>query len=111
MTFGGQNLNRTARSFSKYLPFSAQLQVQDSDLEYLIWQFDKRIILSEKQPPLEFVGFYYFKLLESGLNFTQQFPNGISNFISSHLLSLEYILSNIVFTIHHCMFVYKVTMS
>ena len=26
--------------------------MQDSDLEYLIWQFDKRIILSEKKPPL-----------------------------------------------------------
>ena len=31
-----------------------KLQVQDSDLEYLIWQFDKRIILYEKKPPLDF---------------------------------------------------------
>ena len=53
MTFGGQNQNRTARSFLQYLLFSAQLQVQDSALEYLIWQFDKRIILSEKKPPLQ----------------------------------------------------------
>ena len=35
-----------------------QFQVQDSDLEYLIWQFDKRIILSEKKPPLVFWGLY-----------------------------------------------------
>ena len=26
--------------------------MQDSNLEYLIWQFDKTIILSEKKPPL-----------------------------------------------------------
>ena len=30
----------------------SKFQVQDSDLEYLIWQSDKRIILSEKKPPL-----------------------------------------------------------
>ena len=29
-----------------------QFQVQDSDLEHIIWRFDKHIALSEKKPPL-----------------------------------------------------------
>ena len=30
-----------------------KFQVQDSDLEYLFWRFDKHIALSEKKLPLE----------------------------------------------------------
>ena len=30
-----------------------KFQVQDSDLEYLFWRFEKRITLSEKKPNLE----------------------------------------------------------
>ena len=29
-----------------------EFQVQDSDLEYLFWQCEKHITLSEKKPPL-----------------------------------------------------------
>ena len=29
-----------------------KFQVQDSDLEYLFWQCEKHIALSEKKPPL-----------------------------------------------------------
>ena len=29
-----------------------KFQVQDSDLEYLFWRFDKHIALSGKKPPL-----------------------------------------------------------
>ena len=29
-----------------------KFQVQDSDLEYLFWRFEKQISLSDKKPPL-----------------------------------------------------------
>ena len=32
-----------------------KFQVQDSDLEYLFWRFDKHISLSEKKTPLHIV--------------------------------------------------------
>ena len=41
-----------------------KFQVQDSDLEYLSWQCEKHIALSEKKPPLVL----YFVLLQ--LDFT-----------------------------------------
>ena len=34
-----------------------KFQIQDSDLEYLFWRFDKHIALSEKKLPLAPVGF------------------------------------------------------
>ena len=33
-------------------------QVQDSDLEYLSWRFDKHITLSEKKLPLDTVHYF-----------------------------------------------------
>ena len=39
-----------------------KFQVQDSDLEYLFWRFDKNIALSENKLPLPKVGDTYFEL-------------------------------------------------
>ena len=47
-----------------------KFQVQDSDLEYLFWRFDKHIALSEKKLPLA------FKSVEVQ-NFAREFSQGL----------------------------------
>ena len=44
-----------------------KFQVQDSDLEYLFWQYEKNIALSEKNSPLAPVA-CFSELVETGLS-------------------------------------------
>ena len=45
-----------------------KFQLQDSDLEYLFWQCEKHMALSEKKPPLPGLGLpvYYLVIKYSG---------------------------------------------